>query len=175
MEPNTAQPSRALRAARRMGWLLVALAHVPGLLHAWGGLLAGEPVLEHLGGCVWLTASTVFLALKVLDVAFLRFPTGWRPCMAIALVVALLHVDLIRPGSDPSIVPDCAAVLVTAMVIGTLPPVRRGWNRVLAHAEAVIRRRLPSRVTHETIWLSESRPHCWVAILRLFLLRAPPA
>lgn len=175
MASSTAQLSAALHAVRRAGWLLIALAHVPALVRVWGGLLGGGSALEHLGGCVWLTVSIAFLALKVLDVAFLRFPTGWRPCVAIAVMVALLHVDLIRPGSDPSIVPDCTAMLATALVIGALPPVRRGWVRVLICAEATMRRRLPSPVSNETIWLSESRPHCWVAVLRLFLLRAPPA
>lgn len=160
---------------RRVGWLLVALAHLPGLVNAWRGFFAGGLGIEHLGGCVWLSISIAFFALKVLDVSYLRFCTGRRSKVAFVMVVALLHVDLIRPGSDPSIVPDCAAVLATALVIGVLPPVRRGWERVFVRTEAALKRRLPAASSHETLWLSQSRPHCWVAVLHLFNLRAPPA
>ena len=160
---------------RRVGWLLIAIAHLPGLVHAGRDFFAGGLGVEHLGGCVGLSLSVAFFALKVLDVSCLRFRTGWRAKVALVMVVALLHVDLIRPSSDPSIVPDCTAVLATALIIGTLPPVRRAWERVFVRAEAAIRRRLPAAPSHETIWLCESRPHCWVAVLHLFKLRAPPA
>ena len=169
------QLNRARPVIRRAGWLLMAIAHLPGLVHAWRALLAGGLNAEHLGGCVWLTISVAFFALKVLDVSWLRFCTGRRSKVALVLVVALLHVDLTRPGSDPSIVPDCTAVLATALAIGTLPAVRRGWERVFVHAEAALRRRLPAMSSHDTIWLCQSRPHCWVAVLHLFHLRAPPA
>ena len=175
MVSATSRSDRAWPVIHRVGWLLIAIAHLPALVHAWRGFFAGGLGVEHLGGCVGLSLSIAFFALKVLDVSYLRFCTGRRSKVAFVMVVTLLHVDLIRPGSDPSIVPDCTAVLATALIIGTLPLVRRGWERVFVHTEAAIRRRLPAASSHDTIWLSESRPHCWVAVLHLFNLRAPPA
>ena len=160
---------------RRVGWLLIAVAHLPGLVHAWRTLFADGFDAAHLGGCVGITLSIAFFALMVLDVSFLRFRTGWRARVAMVMVVTLLHVDLMRPGSDGSIVPDCTAVLVATVVVAGLPSVRRGWERAFVHAEAALKRRLPASPSHETIWLGEPRPHCWVAVLHLFHFRAPPA
>ncbi len=174
MVSSILQQHRTRLLIRRTVWLLLAAAHAPGFVHAWGGLIANGPDPEFLTGCIWPSLTMAFFALKVLDVAWLRFRTDLRSCVALAMVVALLHVDLIRSGSDPSVLPDCTAVLATAWAIGSLPPVRRMWRESLQRAERALRPRHSVVFSGDTIRLASLRPHCWVLVLRLFSHRGPP-
>lgn len=160
---------------RRAGWLVVGGAHVPGLVHAWRSFIASGFAPEHILGCLWLTLTVAFLVLKVQDAAFLRFRTDLRSFLALATIVALLHVDLMPPVSDPTLVPECVAVLVTACVIVAAPQVRRWWETVAQGARGTVKHVNPQAASTDTVWLSSFRPHCWVLALRLFHLRAPPA
>lgn len=160
---------------RRAGWLLVAAAHAPGLVHVWRNFVVSGFAPEHVLGCLWLTLTVAFLALKVRDAAFLRFRTDLRSCLALGVVVALLHVDVIRPGSDPSVVPECTAVLASACAVGALPQARRWLKQVVRKTTTTRAGRKPEAASIDTAWRSAFRPHCWVLALGLFHLRAPPA
>ena len=87
-------------------WSLVALAHAPGLIGAWRSFTSGGFVGEDLRGCVLPTLSMLFFALKVCDVRFLRFHTDLRSCIALGLVVALLHVNVIHANDDPTLISE---------------------------------------------------------------------
>lgn len=155
--------------------MLVAVAHAPGIVHAWRGILANGLDLEYLGGFLWLTVAMAFFALKVFDLPCLRFRTDLRSWVALGMVVGLLHVDVIRQGSEPSLVPDGTAVLATAWAIGTIAPVRRLWRESLASLETALRPRHASATLHDTLWFAALKPHCWLLAQRLFNHRAPPA
>lgn len=175
MALSVSRRDRISSIIRRTGWLVVAGVHLPGLVHAWRAFLASGFASEHILGCLWLTLTVAFLVLKVQDAAFLRFRTDLRSFLAIVTVVALLHVDLMPPVSEPTLVSECVAVLVTACVIVAAPQVRRWWETVAQGARVTLKHLNPQAASAATVWLSAFRPHCWVLALRLFHLRAPPA
>ncbi len=160
---------------RRILWSLVALAHAPGLIGAWRSFTSGVFAAEDLRGCVLLTLSMLFLALKVCDVRFLRFRTDPRSCIALGLVVALLHVNVIHAGDGPTLIPEYTTLVVTVALAGSSALVRRRLHLARTFATAITRhlpRLLPAA---GTVWLDTVRPRCWVLLLRVFRLRAPPA
>lgn len=160
---------------RRLVWLLIGIGHIPGLFDAWGCLAADGLAAGVLGRCFALTATTIFLALKVWDVAFLRLCKGRGSFVAACLVVTLLHVDLVRPASESSAVPDCGALVATAWIAGSLATVRRVIARSFASVLTIEKNHDVARQFVETVWPDAVRPHCWLLALVLFRLRAPPA
>ncbi len=160
---------------RRILWSLVALAHAPGLIDAWRSFTSGGFAAEDLRGCVLPTLSMLFFAVKVCDVRFLRFRTGPRSCIALGLVVALLHVNVIHANDAPTLIPEYTTLVVTLVLAGGSALVRRRLDLARTLATAITRhlpRLLPAA---GTVWLDTVRPRCWVLQLRLFCLRAPPA
>ena len=162
-------------AVRRLFWLLVGIGHIPGLFDAWGSLATGSLEPGALGRCLGLTVTTIFMALKVRDVAFLRLREGRRTFVAACLVVALLHVNLVRRTSESSAMPDCSALAATVWVAGGLATVRRILATNFARVRTIEKNHVRASRFAETVWLDAVRPHCWLLALALFLLRAPPA
>lgn len=162
-------------AVRRLLWLLLGLGHLPGLFAAWASLSVGGLESEAFGHTLLLTVTTVFFALKVCDVAFLRLCPGRRTLVAACLVVALLHVDLVRPNSESSAIPDLTALAATAWIAGTQVTVRRILARSFARIRSIEKDEVQPNPFAETVWFDAVGPHCWVLALTLFLLRAPPA
>lgn len=171
------QPHIILKApaGRRLFWLLVGIGHIPGLFDAWESLVTGGLESGAVGRCFGLTIMTIFLALKVGDVAFLRLCEGRRTMVAACLVVALLHVDVARRASESSVMPDCSALVATAWIAGTLAIVRRIVATNIRRVRTIEENHLRLRQFVETVWLDATRPHCWLLARALFLLRAPPA
>ncbi|MGB2985310.1 MAG: hypothetical protein WBE26_05455 [Phycisphaerae bacterium] len=160
---------------RRVFWVLMVVAHAPALVGAWRLFVENGFDAEPLFGSIALTFSMVFFALKVGDVAFLRFRPGRRSFVAFCMVVALVHLDVIRPNDDPTLVPECTVLTATTWLVGTLPLVRRTPREALSRTGSAFKYRPPVRPTAGTVWLDAFRPHCWVLAFRFFSLRAPPA
>ncbi len=153
----------------------MGVAHTPALLSAWEAYLQGGMRMELLGGCVVLTASMLLFALKTCDVAFLRFHPDRRAFVAMVLAVGLIHFDCLGPTADPAAVASGAAIVATTSFVAGLTLAGRAISRVPARNTGSSH--YPSLIGRFTgsLWLDETRPHCWVLALGLFALRAPPA
>lgn len=160
---------------KRAFWLLMLVAHAPAVLGAWRSVVAGGLEPERLGCCIVLTVSMVFFALKLRDVAFLRLRTDRRALVVCCIVVALLHVNVIRPHSDATAVPQCVALVATTWLIAGLPSTRRVLKVVRVHLARTRKHCFPNTPFADSVRLDLFRPHCWVLAFRLFCLRAPPA
>ncbi len=159
--------------SRRWLWALMAASHLPGLVGSCRTLVGGDLSFDALRGCFLLTAATAFFVLKICDVAFLRFHTDRRSTVAIVLAIAFLHLGVVAPGAQISILPEYESVVATALLAGCMVRVRRAVIR--ATQSVVVRHRSATTVAlSETAWSDPFRPHCWVLASRLFALRAPP-
>lgn len=155
-------------------WLAVALAHGPGLVGAWERWIGGGFDPRGLGGLVTLSLAMVFFALKIVDVPWLRLRTDRRSLVAMGLVVALLHVDVIRPDAVVANIPEYTTLMAsTLLAAGALRRSRRCIS-TCRRASRDVASTNPLLRSNETAWLDAFRPHCWVLASRLYLLRAPP-
>jgi len=159
----------------RAFWLLMGLAHAPALIGAWRSLAVNGFAVESLGGCILLTLSMLFFALKLRDVPCLRFRTDRGSWVALCLVVALLHTNAILPDGDPTIVPECTTLIVTTWFGTQMPVTRRLLVALPTRIAAAVRCGDPVNRSTDTVWLDAFRPRCWGLALRVFRLRAPPA
>ena len=159
---------------RQVLWLLIGLSHAPALVGAWRSLLGSGLDPGRSSGCVGLMLVMIFCALKVYDVPCLRFHTGWHACTALGIIVALLHVNVVRPDSDLTAVPVYMAVVATTWLVGGSMSVRRKIGEAFASTGAAFKRHSSPLPSTDTLWLDMSRPHCWLLALHLYSLRAPP-
>jgi hypothetical protein len=142
---------------------------------AWEHWIGGGFDPRGLGGLATLSLAMVFFALKIVDVPWLRLRTDHRSLVAMGLVVALLHVDVIRPDTAVANVPEYTTLVAsTLLVAGALRRSRRYMNTSRC-ASRDVASMSPLLRSNETAWLDAFRPHCWVLASRLYLLRAPPA
>ncbi len=160
---------------RKPFWLLMLAAHAPALLGAWRSVMATGLDAERLGGCLILTLSMLFFALKARDIPLLRLRTGRRSFVVACIVAALLHVNVLQPQGDSATVPQCTALVATTWLIVQLPLVRRAFGSLGSRVAAAHRRSFQITFCRNTVWLDMFRPHCWVLAFRFFCLRAPPA
>lgn len=153
---------------------MMALSHAPALMGAWQALLADGVAFEPLGRCVGLSLAVLFFVLKAHASAFLPLPTDRRSIVAICMVVGLLHVDVVRPVHDPTLVADTAALVAATCLVASLRPVRRALGEALGAAMSPFKCR--QLVTHSTggVCVDDVRPHSWLLFVGLFSLRAPP-
>lgn len=158
-------------AIRRGLWLLMGVGHLPACLGTWQAVLTDG---SRLGACLGLTATFAFFALKFLDVACLRFRADRRSMIALAVVVAVLHVDVLRPENAPPLLVEGAAVVAATWMLGLAEPIRHLAKTASATSRTALRRAIATARTANTFSLDAFHPHCWVLVLRLRLLRAPP-
>ncbi len=164
----------------RAAWTLMGLSHVPGCIAAWHALIATGFDPSQVNKCIALTVAVLFCALKVLDVACLRFHADRRSWIAIALAIALVHVGMVAPKSYEAVVPECSQVIAAAFLAGAMASVRRLLTTAKrsvgsAHASSLTLRALIGHNPRGMVWCDEFRPHCWVLASRLYALRGPPA
>lgn len=160
---------------RRGLWLLMVAAHAPACWGAWRSLLAAGSDGSRLGACLALTLAIAFFALKVLDVAWLRFRTDRRSVVALLVIVAVLHVDLIRSDNAPPLLAESTALVATTWLLSLAEPIRRLIKVAIVTAAATLRHTLTLSRSNDAVWLDAFHPRCWLLILRPHLLRAPPA
>jgi hypothetical protein len=172
-----------LRASKRLFWVLMLFFHVGAIRTAWSALFdAGVGADWALGGLrlVVLLASAAFFALKVADVRALRLKSGWRPLIASAVVVGLLHVNVldrvVESDSPYSPAPIAAMAVVGALVESST--LRRGLIRLSARllADDLIGRRPTPHSILASRHCDRARiPYQWVSVSGLLLPRPPPA
>jgi hypothetical protein len=159
----------------RMVWVLMVVLHAPALVKAWSSFVGGGFDLSHVGGPIALSLSMAFFALKLRGAASLRFRADRRSAVAICLILAFIHVDVLRTDSGVAVLPECAKIVATTVLVAGLTRVRRVLSTALIRARSKVGRRLPSIQSNETVWHDAFRPRCWVLASRLYSLRAPPA
>lgn len=136
---------RALTRFARLGWIVLAVIHVPLLVAVAVSIAAGDT-----DAGLWASAGALALAiglftLKALDVRWLRLRARWQTLVALAVVTAIVHTDAVLAGAGVSAAP--ATIAVTS-VIATRGAVRCGprWigagRRLLAALLAAARPRL---------------------------------
>lgn len=156
-------------------WLLMLGAHTPALIGAWRSLGASGGTVGRVGGCIVLTLSMAFFALKVRDIALLRIRPDRRTWVAIFLVVALLHLDAINASHNVAIAPE-----YTLLVAGTLAACKaisvfRRHRQARPHSASSSVHLSSLMRSADTAWFDTFRPRCWVLAFRAFELRGPPA
>ncbi len=159
----------------RSFWALMALTHASALGSAWKSCFDSGVALEGLGGCIALTVSMFFFALKLSGVSFLRFRPGKRAWAALFLVVALIHVNCFQPAQKGALASDCTAILATTTLVCGLTQLPRAMRVATAGPERSFTPPASAGRSNEVVWLDEFRPRCWVMASHLFNLRAPPA
>ncbi len=123
-------------AAWRLFWLFMLVIHVGAVRSAVSSFV--QPGVEYdraigLGRLLILSASAAFFVLKVVDVSWLRLKPGWRSWLASGLVVALLHVQVMKRASD-GVLDIAPTGTVAFLVFGTIFESQilfRGWRRLL--------------------------------------------
>lgn len=158
----------------RLVWLLISLAHAPALFEYWWRLLGGQLAPEKVPGLLFLTGAMIFFVLKMIDVRVLRLRVTRQSFVSVVVIVALLHVRVVRPdGETTPAMEGVAFVAATWLSLGT--PVMRRKLRLLLSRSAFHRAHAaaPSREAR-TLWQDVLQPHCWFLVYRFFLLRAPP-
>ena len=160
---------------RRLFWLIMVVGHAHGLVGAWRSSVASGFDFEPLGGCILLLLSMLFFVLKLGDVAFLRFRADRRSIVVFCVLLAFLHLNVLQPGDDPTLIPEYTALAATTWLASALPMQSRKTRESLAQT-GTPRPHGPSMGPRgRTIWLDAFRPHCWILAFRVFNLRAPPA
>ena len=157
----------------RCFWAVMGIAHTPALIGAWGSFLEGGMKVSSLGGCVFLTASMLFFALKLYGVHFLRFHPGRRSILALVLVVGLIHFDCLRPAFASAGAEDCVAIIATTSLVGVAVLASKRWPASVHSKIGTGLYFLPRRFSGR-ILIESFDPRCWVLALGLFRLRAPP-
>lgn len=110
-------------------WLLMLAGHARAVVAAWIGAAEGvDPVR-----IIILSLATLFFALKLADVAWLRFRTNARSIAALALIVALLHLNTVGIAGGEMI----PQVLATASAVLFLEPVQRRFDLAFERVAAL--------------------------------------
>jgi hypothetical protein len=156
-------------------WLLLLILHTPALLASWRfGMIQGFNA-EVLGGCVLLSLTVVFFVLKLCGLRCLRIRLDRQGWIAVCLVVALVHLDCVRPGLRSEVVSKCAVALVTVPVVVAVPRMVRGVRTALQRASTAHKSHLPGGCPTWLFWSDGFRPHDPVFAFLPVHLRAPPA
>lgn len=158
----------------RAFWGVMAFGHAPALLGASRALLVDGFGSREMGAFLGLGLATVFFALKLYDVAWLRIPSDVRCWIAVTIVFALLHVNVMSEHAGTVLAAECGEIVASAVLVAGL--LRAEQCKLRSTHNGNSPKHLPIRVRlHEAVWLDDIRPRCWVLVSRLFCLRAPPA
>ncbi|MBI3832950.1 MAG: hypothetical protein HY287_01335 [Planctomycetes bacterium] len=104
---------------RRSLWVILLGLHVIALGFAIRSRLSDFNVSGTTFRIVSLFLTSVFLALKVVDVRCLRFTPGWRSVAASIALVALLHVMVVERATNGAISAQTSQSVVLALVGST--------------------------------------------------------
>ena len=120
--------ARLLRAL----WLLMLAVHIPAVLKSLVGQSGPVSPEHNFVAFVGLLLACVFFVLKFLDLPWLRFKTDRRSLFTLALTVALVHVNLMRPSGDVLADPVQPLVIAHVLMVTNLAGVRGIMRRALA-------------------------------------------
>jgi hypothetical protein len=157
----------------RAFWLVMLGGHAKATLAAWISLVSGDAADP--ARVVGLSLAIGFFALKVIDVAWLRFRTDRRSLVALSLIVALLHAESLGFASTGEFAPQLLATVSAAML---LEPVQRRWGRL---REALFAESADSAIVHgprlsqvDLLSIFTAKRPQWVLIRSASPPRAPP-
>ncbi len=153
----------------------MVLSHAPAVIGAWKECVVSGISPGRVGTCLFLSFSIVFFVLKIFDVRWLQFRFNRQSWVAVCIIVALLHTNVLYESNEPSGLTPYVAVLVTAYIVGHIPLVRRVLVALATRMSLRLRGTLTPGHSTGTVWLDTICPNCWVLTFRIFGLRAPPA
>ena len=162
-------------ALGRAAWATMIAAHAPALIGAWRTLLLSGFDPSHVGGCLALTLATAFFALKLFAWRPLRLPRDRRGFVAFWLIVALLHVDCVRPTAGDAAPAQWAVVATMGVLIAGPERISKAVRALLDRVESLWPNALPHAHAHRSVWLDAFRPHCWILRFRVAIPRSPPS
>jgi hypothetical protein len=158
----------------RLAWVFLGATHAPALLAGMRQLVTGQLPFERLLPFCFLALSMLFFVLKILDVRWLRVRVTRQSFIAMLVIVALMHVHVVRGESQPTPAIECVAMAAATWLALGVPVVRRRLRSWLACAASSLGHSPASSRVARTLWQDTVHPHCWFLAYRLFLYRAPP-
>ncbi|MFQ5462868.1 MAG: hypothetical protein ACE5E5_09600 [Phycisphaerae bacterium] len=159
-----------LRTIRSLFWLMMLAVHMPAFFASLRLALDGEGTL---GAPALYGLALSFFALKIINVRFLRWHITRRSCVAWFVVVALLHVDVVQPDR-PTFVPECVSIVAMTCLFADVAKLGRKFLHAANRGSGVQRHLACVPSSTNTVWQDAFRPHCWLLVLSIRRLRAPP-
>jgi hypothetical protein len=153
----------------------MALMHAPSFLVSWGAVLGGEGSIGLLAQCIGLTASMIFFVLKVCDIAVLRWRTDWRSCVALALVIAVMHLGVLESDAPIAMWLECSPLVSLALLPGRPAFTGKALRDVWVRLQSATRSGLSFGRWREALWVDVAYVHRQVLSSRVCIPRSPPA
>lgn len=94
--------------------------------------------------------------------------------VAMCIVVGLLHVGVMQPDHQPTVVADSVAMVAATCLVAGLRPVRRAFREALCMARFSFKSQQLVTCATNGVCVDDIRPHDWLLAVGLFSLRAPP-
>ncbi len=162
-------------SSKRAVWASMVLLHAPAFFGTWESIVTNGVNAELLAQCLGLSVSMLLFALKFFDVAFLRWRTDWRSCVAIGLVIATAHLGLLESSSGGIMWLDNGPLFSAAFFLvrpcETIDRLLAVWARLGAGLDDASRLRCLFRtVRHEADYIL-----CWISPRQPCIPRPPPA
>lgn len=162
-------------ALARGFWAVMLAGHSPALTSSFRNLLTLDFSADRLLAFSFVFTAMIFFAAKLFDLPSLRVRLNRHSFMVLILAVAVLHAGCLDSDYRFQLVADGILVLSAATVFLVACCVCRRRD-LEAVNESLAARLLAILGAHRrTVWLDQSRPHCWVLASDLLHLRAPPA
>jgi hypothetical protein len=153
----------------------MALLHAPAFLGTWGAVLAGEGSIGLLAQCIGLTASMLFFVLKFCDISYLRWRTNWRSCLALGLVIAIVHLGVLESETPIAMWLECSPVVSLTLLPGPSALTGKSLSDVWARLQFATRSGLSIGRLREALWVHVAYVHRQVLSSRTCIPRSPPA
>lgn len=160
---------------RRVLWAAMAILHAPAFFSAWKSLGASGLDLGLLAKCIGLSASMLLFVLRFQDVAFLRWRTDRRSCIAIGLVIAVAHLGLLEPATDEVIWLEYGPLVSCTFLLGQPSRMSEDLRAVWARLRQVLGCSPSSMWLHGTIGPDLVQVRCWTSLSPTCAPRSPPA
>ncbi|MHC4948998.1 MAG: hypothetical protein ACYTG1_12190 [Planctomycetota bacterium] len=117
----------------RIWWGSLIAIHVPILLAVCSSMLLDGLDLSRVGNAIVLILALGFFALKYQDAWFLRLRTRQQSFVAVCLLAALFHHDVVSPALvDEETAAQVTAVVVSSATVWHLARRRPSWLTRLA-------------------------------------------
>jgi len=149
--------------------------HTPALTASFRKLVTLHFSADRLLAFGFVFAAMIFFAAKLLDLPSLRVRLNRHSLLVMVLVVAVLHAGCLDADYHFQLVVDEILVLTATTAFLAACCVCRRTDLVAVNASSAARRLAILGAQRRTVWLDQSRPHCWVLASDLLHLRAPPA
>ncbi len=160
----------SLSAVRSLFWLMMLAVHTPAFIASIRHVLDGRGSL--IAPALYGLALSFFV-LKIINVPFLRWHVTLRSCVAWFAIVALVHVDVVQPDR-PIVAPECITIVALTCLIPCVIRASRKFVQQLNSGSRVQQQFACGLTSANTLWQDAFRPHCWLLVLGIRRLRAPP-